>query len=55
MFEVAEVYEVMMGRWSQQLALLFIKFASVGRKKLLLKLQDFGRSRTLLGYCQLPT
>jgi SAM-dependent methyltransferase len=30
MFEVAEAYERQMGRWSRQLAPLFIKFAAVG-------------------------
>ncbi len=29
MFEVAEAYEVMMGRWSRQLAPLFVEFAGV--------------------------
>ena len=29
MFEVAEAYEVMMGRWSRQLAPLFVEFVSV--------------------------
>jgi ubiquinone/menaquinone biosynthesis C-methylase UbiE len=29
MFEVAEAYEVMMGRWSRQLAPLFVDFAGV--------------------------
>ena len=29
MFEVAEAYEVMMGRWSRQLAPLFVKFVGV--------------------------
>ena len=29
MFEVAEAYEVMMGRWSRQLAQLFVEFASI--------------------------
>ena len=29
MFEVAEAYEVMMGRWSRQLAPLFVEFVGV--------------------------
>ena len=29
MFEVAEAYEVMMGRWSRQLAPLFLEFVGV--------------------------
>ena len=29
MFEVAEAYEIMMGRWSRQLAPLFVEFAGV--------------------------
>ena len=29
MFEVAEAYEVMMGRWSPQLAPLFLEFVGV--------------------------
>ena len=29
MFEVGEAYEVMMGRWSRQLAPLFVEFAGV--------------------------
>ena len=29
MFEVAEAYAVMMGRWSQQLARLFVEFIGV--------------------------
>jgi precorrin-6B methylase 2 len=29
MFEVAEAYEVRMGRWSRQLAPLFVEFVSV--------------------------
>lgn len=30
MFEVAEAYEAMMGRWSRQLAPVFVQFAGVG-------------------------
>ena len=30
MFEVAEAYEAMMGRWSRQLAPAFVQFAGVG-------------------------
>jgi hypothetical protein len=29
MFEIADAYEVMMGRWSRQLAPLFVDFAGV--------------------------
>jgi ubiquinone/menaquinone biosynthesis C-methylase UbiE len=29
MFEVAEAYEVMMGRWSRQLAPMFVEFVGV--------------------------
>ena len=29
MFEVAEAYEIMMGRWSRQLAPLFVEFVGV--------------------------
>ena len=29
MFEVAEAYEVMMGRWSRHLAPLFVEFVGV--------------------------
>ena len=29
MFEIADAYEVMMGRWSRQLAPLFVEFVAV--------------------------
>jgi len=51
MFEVAEAYEVMMGRWSRQLAPLFVEFVGVrdGEKVLNLGCGTGSLSATLTG------
>ena len=45
MFEVAEAYEVMMGRWSRQLAPLFVEFVGVWDGEKMLSTSDAARVR----------